>query len=210
MRRHWRSSETCSTKYGQQLGSWTRLRVGTHLDDTVAATADLALIAAGVGDPVAPSLAAYVEANPARDALHVLDQIGYIERALARTPSAEASFAYTVDGQRSVVDLRQDRAFTISLTASQREGLRLEPLSGEVTVTASWAAPIDIASLEVDPALKLTRTVEPSGTIPSDRLVVVELKPTFGILAVNGCYQVVDLVPSGLAPVARTDGWGRR
>ena len=23
----------------------------------------------------------------------------------------------------------------------------------------------------------------------------------------NGCYQVVDLVPSGLAPVARTDGW---
>jgi hypothetical protein len=38
-------------------------------------------------------------------------------------------------------------------------------------------------------------------------LVVVELVPTFGTQAVPGGYEVVDLVPSGLAPVARTDGW---
>ncbi len=137
----------------------------------------------------------------------MLDQIGYVERALARTPSAAASFAYTVDGHRSVVDLRPGQAFTIALTASQREGLQLEPLSGQVALTASWTEPVDIGSLTVDPALKLTRTVTPAGTIPPDGLVVVDLTPTFGILAVHGCYQVVDLVPSGLAPVARTDGW---
>ncbi len=194
-------------KYGQRLGAWTRLRVGTNFDDTVEATAGLALVAAGIGDPVAPSLAAYVDANPARDALHVLDQVGYIQRALARTPSAAASFAYTVDGHRSVVDLRPGQAFTIGLTASQREGLRLEPLSGQVSVASSWTAPVDVASLPVDPALKLIRTVQPTGTIPTDGLVVVDLTPTFGSLAVHGCYQVVDLVPSGLAPVARTDGW---
>jgi hypothetical protein len=194
-------------QYGQRLGSWTRLRVGMSLDDTVAATADLALVAAGVGDPVAPSLAAYVDANPARDTIHALDQVGYVERALGRTPSAAAGFAYTVDGQRTVVDLRPDQAFTIALTASQREELKLEPLSGQVAVTASWTEPVDIGSLTADPALRLTRTVTPSGPIPPDRLVVVDLTPTFGILAVHGCYQVVDLVPSGLAPVARTDGW---
>ena len=38
-------------------------------------------------------------------------------------------------------------------------------------------------------------------------LVVVELTPTFAAQAVPGGYEVVDLVPSGLAPVARTDGW---
>ena len=195
------------TTYGQQLGPWTRLRVGTRLDDTVEATADLALVAAGVGDPVAASLAAYVDANPARDALHVLDQVGYVERALARTPAAAASFAYTVDGRRSVIDLRPGQTFTMALTPSQREALRLEPLSGMVTLAASWTSPTDIGSFEVDPALKLTRTIEPAGSISSARLVVVDLTPTFGSLAVHGCYQVVDLVPSGLAPVARTDGW---
>ncbi|MDQ2964962.1 MAG: hypothetical protein M3R57_03865, partial [Chloroflexota bacterium] len=55
-------------KHGQRLGPWTRLQVGRNLDDTVAATADLALVAAGLGDPIAPSLAAYVDANPAHDA----------------------------------------------------------------------------------------------------------------------------------------------
>ena len=194
-------------KNGQRLGAWTRLRVGTSLDDTVAATADLALLAAGIGDPIAPSLAAYVDANPAHDTLHVLDQIGYVERALGRTPAAAAGFAYTVDGRRNVVDLRPGEALTIALTASQREGLRLEPLSGQVGVATSWTEPLDVGSQTADPALKLTRTVDPAGAIPADGLVVVDLTPTFGELAVHGCYQVVDLVPSGLAPVARTDGW---
>ena len=35
----------------------------------------------------------------------------------------------------------------------------------------------------------------------------MELAPSFGAQAVLGGYEVVDLVPSGLAPVARTDGW---
>lgn len=164
-------------------------------------------MAAGIGDPIGPSLAAYVDANPAHDTLHVLDQVGYIERALDRTPAAAASFAYTVDGRRSVVDLRPGEGFTIALTASQREGLRLEPISGQVVLSASWTEPVDIGSLKVDPALKLRRTVTPAGSIPTDGLVVVDLTPTFGALAVHGCYQVVDLVPSGLAPVSRTDGW---
>ncbi len=193
--------------FGQKLGPWTRLRVGTDLDDTVAATADLALVAAGVGDPVATSLAAYVDANPAHDTLHVLDQVGYIERALARTSASAASFAYTVDGRRTVRDLPPGDAFTIVLTADQRSGLRLEPLGGQVMMSASWTEPIDIGSLTVDPALKLSRTVTPAGSIPADRMVVVDLTPTFGRLAVDGCYQVVDLVPSGLAPVSRTDSW---
>ena len=194
-------------RYGQRLGSWTRLRVGTTLDETVEATADLALVAAGIGDPVATSLAAYVDANPAHDTLHVLDQIGYVERSIARTPSAAASFAYTVDGHRTVVDLRPGEAFTITLTIAQRNGLRLEPLTGQVMLAASWTEPVDVGSLTPDPALKLTRTVRPAGRIPADGLVVVDLTPTFTGLAVDGCYQVVDLVPSGLAPVARTDGW---
>jgi hypothetical protein len=192
---------------GQQLGAWTRLRVGTTLDQTVAATSGLALVAAGIRDPIAISLAAYVDANPASDELHVLDQVGVIQRLLARTPAAAASFAWTVDGRRNVVDLAPGQAFTVALTAAQRATLRLEPLTGRVGMAASWSEPVDLATLTADPALALTRTVTPAGTIGPDALVVVELMPTFGTQAAPGGYEVVDLVPSGLAPVARTDGW---
>ena len=192
---------------GQQLGAWTRLRAGPSLAETVAATAGLALVAAGIGDPIAASLQAYVDANPASDELHVLDEIGVIERTLARTPAAAARFAWTVNGRRSVVDLEPGGAFTVALTAGQRATLRIEPLSGQVGLTASWSEPVDVSALTSDPALGLTRTVTPAGTIGPESLVVVELTPTFTAQALPGGYEVVDLVPSGLAPVARTDGW---
>jgi uncharacterized protein YfaS (alpha-2-macroglobulin family) len=63
------------------------------------------------------------------------------------------------------------------------------------------------ARLTARVALGLTRKVTPAGIIGSDALVVVELTPTFDAQAISGAYEVVDLVPSGLAPVARTDGW---
>lgn len=193
--------------HGQQLGGWTRLRVGSTLDETVGATAGMALVAAGIGDPIATSLEAYVDANPASDELYVLDRIGVIERMLTRTPAAAASFAWTVDGRHSVVDLAPGRAFTVALTAAQRATLRLEPLTGQVGLAATWSEPVDLATLTADPALGLMRKVTPAGTIGSDAMVVVELTPTFDARAISGGYEVVDLVPSGLAPVARTDGW---
>jgi hypothetical protein len=144
--------------YGQQLGGWTRLRVGTTLDETVGATAGLALVAAGIGDPIATSLQAYVDANPASDDLHVLERVGVIGRILARTPASAASFAWTVDGRRSIVDLAPGRAFTVALTAAQRATLRLEPLTGQVGLATSWSEPVDVTTLTADPALGRTPT----------------------------------------------------
>jgi hypothetical protein len=192
---------------GQQLGAWTRLRVGATPAETVGATSALALVAAGIGDPIAAALQAYVDANPASDELYVLDQLGVIERTLARTPAAATTFAWTVDGRRSVVDLEPGQSFTVALTAAQRATLRIESLTGQVGLTAFWSEPVDVSSLTPDPALGLTRTVTPAGIVESDALVVVELTPTFAAQALPGGYEIVDMVPSGLAPVARTDGW---
>ncbi len=81
--------------YGQRLGPWLRLRVGSSLDDTIEATALVALIGATVGDPVAEWAEAYVEENRAVDELFDLQQLGYIERVLDRTPSEASRVAYT-------------------------------------------------------------------------------------------------------------------
>ena len=207
-RRPWRSSATCWGSTASASARGPGFGVGTNLDDTVEATADLALVAAGIGDPVGASLEAYVDANPARTTLHVLDQVAYVERALARTPASAASFAYTVDGRRSVVDLAPGRAFTIALTAASARVSGWSRSAGRLRCSRQAGA--RRSTLPRGPAIRPSSSPgrsRPAGTIPTDRLVVVDLTPTFGILAVHGCYQVVDLVPSGLAPVARTDGW---
>ena len=191
-------------RYGEHLGPWLRLRVGSSLDDTIEATALVALIGATVGDPVAEWAEAYVEENRAVDDLFSLQQIGYISRALERTPAEAARVAYSLGGAVRTVDLGAGGALSLALTPAQAATFSARPVAGRVGVAVSWDNPVDPATLAQDPSLTLVRTVSPAGTVPSDRLVEVTLRATFGPQAVAGCYSVVDILPSGLAPLGES------
>lgn len=186
---------------GERLGAWVRLRVGNDLDATLEATSLLAILAAGVGDPLAPGMAAYVAANPATDTIHNLGLVAYATRVLERTPAVAASFAYTVGGSRTAVSLEPGEAFSLSLTSEQRATLRLESASGAVGVVVEGRVVVAPGALDPHPDLSLTR-VTPDDPIPADRIVVVDLTATFTASAPSGCYDVVELVPSGLAPLS--------
>lgn len=195
--------------HGQRFGPWIRLRVGESLDDTLEATAMLAVVAAGLGDPLAAQADAYVGSNRAKDLVFDLQRLAYAQRAIERTPAAPASFAYTVDGARRVVELGPGESFSLALTPSQRATLSLERLAGDVGVATAWQQPFDPASVEVDPSLRIERTVSPSGVIPAAGLVTVTLRVTFDRQAPrDACYQVTDFAPSGLAPTLFPAGGG--
>jgi hypothetical protein len=191
-------------RYGERLGPWLRLRVGSSLDDTIEATALVALIGAAVGDPVAGWAEAYVEENRAADDLFNLQQVGYIARVLERTPAEAARVTYSTGGADRTVDIAAGGALSLTLTPAQAATLSARPAAGRVGVAVSWDAPVDPASLKQDPSLTLVRTVTPAGTVRSDQLVEVTLRATFGPQAVDGCYSAVDVLPSGLAPIDET------
>ncbi len=193
--------------HGERRGPWIRLRVGESMDDTVEATSLLALLAAELGDPLANDAEGYVDANPALDELHSLQQVAFISRMLDSTPSAAGRFAYTIDGKRTVIDLEPGESFSLRLVESQRRTLSLEPLAGQVGLATSWQVPIDRAAVSRDEDLGLARTFTPFPEIPDDAMVEVRLTATFGPQLVAGCYEVSDLVPSGLAPLERYQAW---
>ncbi len=193
--------------HGERRGPWIRLRVGESQDDAIEATSLLALLAAALGDPLANDAEGYVDANPAVDELHSLQQVAFIARMLARTPSAAGRFAYTIAGKRTVVDLDPGESFTLRLVESQRRALSLEPLVGQVGLATSWQVRQQRESVARDTELTLTRTYTPFPTIPNDALVEVRLTATFGPQVVAGCYGVSDLAPSGLAPIESYQAW---
>ena len=193
--------------HGERRGPWIRLRVGESLDDTVEATSLLALLAAELGDPLANEAEGYVDANPAVDELHSLQQAAFITRMLESMPSAAGRFAYTIGGKRTVVDLDPGESFSLRLVESQRRTLSLEPLVGRVGLATSWQVPLRPESLARDPNLQLVRTYTPFPTIPDDAMVEVRLTATFGPQVVAGCYEVSDLAPSGLVPMAYYQDW---
>jgi hypothetical protein len=193
--------------FGERRGPWIRLRVGESLDDTVEATSLLALLAAELGDPLANDAEGYVDANPAIDELHSLQQAAFITRMLERTPSDPGRFAYTIGGKRTVVNLDPGESFSLRLVESQRRTLSLEPLAGRVGLATSWQVPLRRESVVRDANLELVRTYTPFPTVPGDAMVEVRLTATFGPQVVSGCYEVSDLVPSGLAPMDYYRDW---
>jgi hypothetical protein len=194
--------------YGESTAPNYRLRVGEDQDDILEATSLVAILAAGLGDELAPRFFDYTTANYTKDILVELEQISYLAKALPRLSSAPVRFAYTVGGKRTEVTLGRGESLTIQLTPGELASLRLDPIQGTAGVASFYTAPTNAASVHVDPNVTVTRTY---GTDPSalreGALVQINLSATFGPQALDGCYELTDLLPSGLRPVVRPNAW---
>ncbi len=201
-------------RYGEQLGEWVRLWDAE--DDRPAQrspelTALLSILAAAVGDDaVAAAADAYVAQNPPPETLANLQRIAYITRVIERTPAPPASFTWQVDGEPQSVELGPGESHRLTLTAPQREALRLAPASGSLGVASSWREPLDPGSIAQDESIVVERSVSPAGVIRSSDLVEVTLKVNLGPAAVDDCYLVTEVAPSGLAPLREGTSWRRR
>lgn len=192
------------TEHGQRLGGWVRLDAGVGTPEGAEATASMLLLAAELRDPIAIDISRYLLDNPSRLYLPALEQIGYVRSAMEWLPRAAARFVWTVDGERHEESLEAGGAMSLSLTAAQRESFELQALEGELFVASSWLGEARYDELASDESVTIQRSVSPSDHAPADDLVHVTLKVHFDGPLASTCYQVTDLLPSGLAPVAQT------
>jgi alpha-2-macroglobulin len=192
---------------GEQLADVARLRVGDSTREITAATSLMAVLAAGIGDTRAPALWAYVETNPNTDAPYELFAVAYLDRLLDRLPVEAASFAYVVDGSRTQVDLEAGDTFRLTLTAAQRQGLRIETLKGSIGLTSNWREPIVASTIKKDPDISIRRSRTPAALVRTSDLARIDLTVRFGPKAPAGCHLVTELVPSGLIPMGPMSSW---
>jgi len=116
-------------------------------------------------------------------------------------PTAAARFAYSIDGRRTVIDLRPGTVFALDLTGPQLRSLVVEATGGRLGIASTWRAPFDPASATTDPDLTIRRSITPaSGRIRTSDLVQVDVSVSFRAQAPLGCYEVTDMAPSGLLP----------
>lgn len=210
----------------QGRGAAARLNVGDDQADVLAATALAAVLGAMLGDDLAPALFQYTLDNASPDTLHVLEQAAFLAEALPRLASTPAGYRYTEAGASRSATLADAGAVTLRLTAAQLAELGLAVTDGKLGVAVTALAPFDPAALASDPEVTVSRSflagatadvvaapveAAPGGAgaeggvvevAPGD-LVRVTLGFALGPKAVDGCYQVTDLLPSGLVPVTQ-------
>jgi hypothetical protein len=196
-------------QFGEDTAPNYRLRVGEDQDDILEATSLAAILGAGLGDTLAPRLFDYTTANYTTDILVELEQISYLSKALPRLSPKAVSFAYTIDGRRTEVELKRGQSLALLLSPEQLGGLQLETIAGAAGVGTSYSVPADRDSIDVDPDVTVTRSYnkDPS-SLQADEVVRISLSVTFGEQALDGCYQLTDLLPSGMRPVIRPYAWG--
>ena len=178
-----------------------RLRVSDSGHDVTAATALMALLTAELGDPLAPRFWRYVVANPSTELTTSLPAVGAAAAALDRAAPETTSFAYELDGERTVVELDAGDSFRMMLTERQVRSITVEPVKGEVGVTTTWREPLDVDDLASEPGLSIQRRMDPPGAITPGDLVVVDITVDLPSNAPSGCHPVTEVVPSGLVPV---------
>jgi hypothetical protein len=201
-------------EFGQQRGNSIRLNVEGDQDDILDATSLASILAASLADDLASLLFEYTTDNYTEDILVSLEEISFLVEALPNLSAAPVRFAYTLDGQRSEQELERGHSLALLLTPDELSGLDLEAIEGALGVAASFLAPFDPDSVQPDSALSISRTyqgqAEDGATVQEGDLVRITISYELDEKALDGCYQVSDLLPSGLKPVTRLHEWGIR
>ncbi|MPZ50849.1 MAG: hypothetical protein GEU75_16380 [Dehalococcoidia bacterium] len=198
-------------EYGEEMVPFRRLRVGADQDDILEATSLAAILAAGLGDPAAESYFRYMQENHTRDILLELEELSYVKAALARSGSGTLRFSYELDGKREDVELERGASRSLSLSPEQLSRLRIVSVDGSLSASAFYLAPLVDPSAVPSPDIAVRRSFNVLGggpsadgnVIPVGALVEVILDYEIGPQAPDGCYQIVDHLPSGLKPVTR-------
>src|SRR5204863_4842846 len=104
-------------------------------------------------------------------------------------------------------DLEHGDGIALTLDSKQLAALDLRVESGTVGVTTSFLAPLRPKGVRADRDATIGRTLNRVGkgtlTINDADLVRVEIPFELGAKALGGCYQISDLLPSGLRAVDR-------
>ncbi len=209
---------------GEARGSAARIGAAADRADTIAATALAAHLGAMLGDELAPAFFEYVSANASPLAPHTLEKAGFLAEALPRLTADPARVTYTHDGRETEVVLERGDSIALALGARDGRGLSLEVIEGVISVATSRDVAVEPTELEPDPDALVTRRyvagsadqvgatplaagAEQSLVVSEADLVRVTLDYRLEETATDGCYQVTDILPSGLLPV--TDPYSR-
>lgn len=179
-------------------------------DDTVTATALVAALTASLEEPESAKFASYVDQNFPKETLSNFQRLLYIKFALPKLNPEKVSFTYKAGSKEESKTLENGELFTLTFSPQDLASLELLNVTGKFGIVASYEQQLSPGSISKDKNLSLNRSYEVNGNATKafneGDSVLVRLNPQFGGNALNGSYQIVDYLPSGLRPIDQESG----
>ena len=178
---------------------------GQKGDDTIIITALAAALTASLEESVSDQLAFYVRNNFPHETLSNLERLLYIKIALSKLDPGQVHFAYKTLSKEGSKTLKDGESFELVLSPEELKSLQLSDVSVDLGVVATYERSSTPGSVTKDTNLFVRRSYEVNGIsakkFNEGDTILVRIDPQFGSNALDGSYQIIDYVPSGLRPV---------
>jgi hypothetical protein len=151
--------------------------------------------------------------------LDILERMIIIREEIGRLNTESAEFTYEVNGKSNKVTLERGRSTTLRFYADELNSITFSGIQGKPVAIAVLNEYKDPNTLAKNTDLSVKRSYWVNGrqvtTFEEGSTVLVRLEFTMNANAIDGGYQVVDYLPSGLKPISNlwqrglTYNWAR-
>ncbi len=153
----------------------------------------------------------YLQTHYPTNQLDVLERMMIIKDEISHLSQTESSLTYEINGKKTEVKLKNGQSQTQSFTADQLSNISFSNIQGKPAALLVLNTYQDPASLNKNNDLSVKRSFWVNGKqvtqINEGDTVTVRLEYSIAKNAIDGGYQIVDYLPSGLRPI--TDLWQR-
>ncbi|XOU94676.1 MAG: polymorphic toxin-type HINT domain-containing protein [Candidatus Kerfeldbacteria bacterium] len=203
--------QTILDNYGDETDNYIKLALGEDQDEYTEYTYQAAIVLAQASTDIASKLFDYAYANPAKEQLNNLEQLAYVQYALPLLSGDPVSFSYILNGKTESVSLANNEKLSLLLTSTELGDIAYSNIVGAVGMVSSYQVPVDLANVEVDPDISVTReyTVDGTSTVnfQENDVVKITLSPNISDGAIDNEYQLTDYLPSGLKMLSNLHAW---
>jgi len=202
------------TEHAEQKEPYIIIRVSDDQDEVFQATALAAVLATSLNASEHDGLWDYlIEAQVLSgskknsERLFSLEKLNYIEHTLPNLKPGLAEIVYELLGKEKEVKITGGEIHSFHLEPAHVSGLKFLSVQGDAGISIRQVKPINLRDVEPDSAISIRREYYVNGervnAFSENDIVEVRLYPSFSDKAINGDYQITDILPSGLMSITK-------
>ncbi len=173
----------------------------------VKTTALVAILASYLDQDESFALGQYILTHNPINELDKIEEMLYVRSELAKSYDGEVGFKYRTKDRSESVTLEKGKSYTLNLSQSELDSIEFNSIKGTIALISYYERAKDTSELTKNTELSLSRVYfvdnQQTNEFKEGDTVLVRLDPNIAQSAIDGQYQVIDYLPSGLKPITR-------
>ena len=193
----------------EEYTPYCRVNTGRDQADILETTALAACLASQLGAPQREGFYQYALHNYSEDYRVTIEKLMYVSSEIKYYSAEPSVITYRLWGGEYTKTLKNGACHSIELASQSMDALEILSVTGDVDCLSCFTAPLENEYPQSDD-ITVSRqffrygTGEPATVFHANDIIQVVITVQYGEKAANGCYEVTDLLPSGLKFLSNT------